>query len=63
MPTATTTIITQPGPVYLNVVFRESPVSMVCPHCQAHVVTATNYEDGTVTWIAAGGLCLLGYVI
>jgi len=59
-PVGSTTIITQPGVCTVAVIFRELPVSMVCPHCQAHIVTATCYQDGTLTWLLAGGLCLVG---
>lgn len=58
--TTTTTIISPPGPIILNVAFGESPLSMVCPHCQTHIITCTTYQDGTLTWLAAGALCLLG---
>ena len=37
-------------------------MSMVCPYCHTHVVTSTRYEDGLLTWLAAGGICLIGYV-
>ena len=56
----TTTIITPPTPIIVNMVFGESPVSMVCPHCQTHIITCTTYQDGTLTWLSAGALCLLG---
>ncbi|XP_067032109.1 lipopolysaccharide-induced tumor necrosis factor-alpha factor homolog [Acropora muricata] len=60
-PATTTTIIAQPAQtVFLNMVFGESPVSMVCPHCQTHIITCTTYQDGTLTWLASGALCLLG---
>lgn len=59
-PATTTTIITQPAVYAVNMIFREAPVSMICPHCQAHIVTATTYNDGTLTWLLAGGLCLVG---
>lgn len=59
-PTTTTTIISQPGPIIVNMAFGESPVSMVCPHCQTHIITCTTYQDGTLTWLSAGALCLLG---
>lgn len=60
-PSTTTTVITQPvGAVIVNMHFGESPVSMVCPHCQTHIITCTTYQDGTLTWLAAGALCLLG---
>ena len=57
---ATTTIISPPGPIIMNMAFGESPVSMVCPHCQTHIITCTTYQDGTLTWLSAGALCLLG---
>lgn len=56
----TTTIITPPTPIIVNMVFGESPVSMVCPHCQTHIITCTTYQDGTLTWLSAGALLLLG---
>ena len=59
-PTGTTRIITQPGAVIVNMAFGESPISMVCPHCQTHIITCATYQDGTLTWLAAGALCLLG---
>lgn len=59
-PTSTTTIVTQPTTaVFMNATFGESPVSMVCPHCQTHIITCTTYQDGTLTWLASGALCLL----
>ena len=58
--TTTTTIISPPGPIILNVAFGESPLSMVCPRCQTHIITCTTYQDGTLTWLAAGALCLIG---
>lgn len=58
--TTATTIITPPGPIIVNMAFGESPISMVCPHCQTHIITCTTYQDGTLTWLAAGALCLLG---
>lgn len=58
--TTATTIITPPGPIIVNMAFGESPISMVCPHCQTHIITCTTYQDGTLTWLAAGALCLVG---
>ncbi len=53
-PMVTTTVVQQ---------FRESPVQTVCPHCQAQIVTATQYETGTFTWLICAVVCLVGYVI
>merc|ERR1712136_732547 len=40
--------------------FRDAPVSMKCPYCQATIVTAIEYESGTCTWLSCLGLCLIG---
>ncbi|CAD5113777.1 DgyrCDS2945 [Dimorphilus gyrociliatus] len=66
--TSTTTNVTiQPGamPATSMIVqhFRESPIRINCNFCKADVVTAINYETGTLTWVAAGVICLLGFVI
>jgi len=55
--TNTTTIITaQPAVVTTRAVaFYEHPVSMVCPSCQAQVVSSVQYDVGTFAWL----LCLL----
>ena len=42
--------------------FGESPVNMTCPHCNASIITATTYDTGLLTWLAAGGICLVGWV-
>lgn len=60
-PQAQTTIIhTQPTHVIVGMRFFENPVAMNCPYCQASIVTATRYEPGTLTWIACGGVALMG---
>ncbi|EDO37753.1 predicted protein [Nematostella vectensis] len=33
---------------------------MVCSFCQTHIVTATTYRYGALTWLLSGGICLLG---
>ena len=56
-----TTVIQQPTTVVVgNAVYGESPVSMVCPYCTATIVTSVTYEPGTLTWLACGGLILVG---
>ena len=55
-----TVVVTQPGAVIWNQAFRETPVTMNCPHCQAHITTGTHYQTGTLTWIVCGGICLAG---
>ena len=56
----TTIIHTQPTQVVVGMRFLENPVAMTCPYCQASIVTATTYENGTLTWIACGGVALMG---
>ena len=58
---ATTTIITQPQTVVVgSAMYGEAPVSMVCPYCTATIVTSVMYSPGTLTWLACGGLILVG---
>ena len=40
--------------------FGVQPVNLTCPHCQAHVRTATDSEPGPLAWILAGVLCVIG---
>ena len=56
----TTTVIQQPGPVFVGLRFLENPTAMICPFCQASIVTSTLYTPGTLTWIACGGVALMG---
>ena len=62
--TTTTTVIQQPSTAIIvgPTCFGELPVQMVCSNCQANIVTATDYENGTLTWLACLGLCVIGYV-
>ena len=55
----TTVVITQPNVAVVQQL-RESPVHTRCPHCQAEVVTATQYETGTCAWIVCVVLCVVG---
>ena len=56
----TTIIHTQPIQLLVGMTFYENPVAMTCPYCQASIVTATTYQPGTLTWIACGGVALMG---
>ena len=56
----TTTVIQQPGHVFVGLRFLENPTAMTCPFCQASIVTSTLYTPGTLTWIACGGVALMG---
>eukprot|EP01117_Protostelium_nocturnum_P005269 TRINITY_DN191_c0_g1_i1.p2 TRINITY_DN191_c0_g1~~TRINITY_DN191_c0_g1_i1.p2 ORF type:complete len:148 (+),score=28.13 TRINITY_DN191_c0_g1_i1:286-729(+) len=38
----------------------ELPQRHVCQYCNSNIVTHVHYETGGLTWLAAGGLCLLG---
>ena len=53
-----TVIITQPRVVAYNL--HEAPAHVQCPHCRAEVVTATNFEAGTLAWVACLLLCIFG---
>ncbi|XP_060063399.1 cell death-inducing p53-target protein 1 homolog isoform X2 [Ylistrum balloti] len=57
----TTVVVAQPAVTVVQQ-FRESPVHTRCPHCQAEVVTATQFETGTFTWIICLVLCIVGCI-
>lgn len=61
-PTAQTHIITQPvNIVYApHIYFGDHPQQATCPNCRATVFTQVQHETGTITWLIAGGVCLLG---
>ena len=59
--TGTNTVVISHPTTVITQTFRESPVSMTCPHCQSSVVTAVNYETGTLTWLVCVILFLVGY--
>uniref|UniRef100_T1JEX8 LITAF domain-containing protein n=1 Tax=Strigamia maritima TaxID=126957 RepID=T1JEX8_STRMM len=50
-----TVIITSPG-----IMFGPRPVNLQCPHCGAQVVTQTVAQNGLITWLVCGALCLFG---
>jgi len=57
----TTTVITQPGVVGATVLrFSEYPMQIVCPRCQAQVVTSCQYTAGTFAWVICLVICFLG---
>jgi len=45
-----------------HIVFGEAPTRIYCATCRREVVTEIIYEAGTLTWVAAGGLALLGCI-
>ena len=57
----TTVVVAQPAMTVVQQ-YREAPVHTRCGHCQAEVVTATQYETGTFAWIICLVLCLVGWV-
>uniref|UniRef100_A0A0B7AKK4 LITAF domain-containing protein n=2 Tax=Arion vulgaris TaxID=1028688 RepID=A0A0B7AKK4_9EUPU len=54
----TTVVVAQPTVAFVQV-FRDSPVHTNCPHCRAEIVTATQFETGTFTWVIC---CVLWFV-
>ncbi|GFO43730.1 hypothetical protein PoB_007023500 [Plakobranchus ocellatus] len=40
--------------------YNQSPALIVCQHCQATVTTSMDYKTGLLTWLIAGGACLMG---
>eukprot|EP01117_Protostelium_nocturnum_P009300 TRINITY_DN3331_c0_g1_i1.p1 TRINITY_DN3331_c0_g1~~TRINITY_DN3331_c0_g1_i1.p1 ORF type:complete len:141 (-),score=30.51 TRINITY_DN3331_c0_g1_i1:102-524(-) len=60
----TTTYTTSPPPppvMHTGAIFwGEVPQNHVCQFCNANVVTRVNYDSGLLTWLACGGLCLVG---
>lgn len=57
--THNTVVVTQPAMTVVQT-FHESPVRTQCPHCRADIVTATQYEAGTFSWLICVILCLVG---
>ncbi|XP_064624626.1 annexin A11-like [Lineus longissimus] len=55
------TITLQPGVTHVHTTaFGESPITTVCPHCQATVLTATSTKVGLLAWIICGVLFIIG---
>jgi len=54
----TTTVITQVNYVQAPN-FGHRPVTMVCPHCQTNITTATDSEPGAMAYVIAAVLCVL----
>ncbi|KAK7111449.1 cell death-inducing p53-target protein 1-like [Littorina saxatilis] len=57
--THNTVVVTQ-QPMTVVQTFHEAPVRTLCPHCRADIVTATQYETGTFSWLICVILCLVG---
>ncbi|KAJ3143936.1 hypothetical protein HDU86_002933, partial [Geranomyces michiganensis] len=50
----------QPAPIFMMSQLQNGPTPLVCPFCQTLVTTVTQPEKGTITWVAAAGLCFFG---
>ena len=58
-PQQTTVVLAQPA-VVLSQQFREVPVRMQCPACQADIMTAVGYDLGLLVWLLCGIMFLFG---
>lgn len=56
------TVVVTGQPTVLIQQFREAPVRTHCQSCGADILTSTHYETGTMTWVVAGVMCIIGYV-
>ena len=57
----TTTVITQPAvPVMASVMYGPNPLNLVCPYCQATIVTSINTTPGALPWLLCCGCVLFG---
>ncbi|KAL2078780.1 hypothetical protein ACEWY4_026465 [Coilia grayii] len=63
-PAGPSPVMGQPTAMVTTVVIAptltEAPGSMVCPHCQEQIVTHTTHDNGLLTWLVCGGLCIVG---
>ncbi|KXJ29847.1 Lipopolysaccharide-induced tumor necrosis factor-alpha factor-like [Exaiptasia diaphana] len=41
-------------------IYGELPINVICPYCQARIMTSIVLEDGNLTYFAASALCVLG---
>lgn len=56
-----TVVVTQPVVIPgATMRFGQAPATITCQHCQATVTTATDYTTGLMTWLLAGGICIVG---
>jgi hypothetical protein len=54
-------VVQQPGVTIMHQVhFGESPVTTVCPHCQATVTTTATTQVGVLPWIVCVVLFVVG---
>ncbi|OQV19789.1 putative Lipopolysaccharide-induced tumor necrosis factor-alpha factor-like protein [Hypsibius exemplaris] len=50
-----TVVFAAPGPL-----LGPNPSLINCPTCSQKVMSVTQYENGLLTWLGVGGLCLIG---
>mmetsp|Transcript_29552 Transcript_29552/g.41570 ORF Transcript_29552/g.41570 Transcript_29552/m.41570 type:complete len:129 (+) Transcript_29552:109-495(+) len=43
-----------------QMIWGELPQRCICQFCGKQIVSSVTYEAGTLTWLVAGGLCLVG---
>ena len=60
--TSSTTVVMQQQPtvVVTNTSFGNGSTAMQCPFCSATITTSVNYIEGTMVWLLAGVLCIVG---
>ncbi|XP_046858210.1 lipopolysaccharide-induced tumor necrosis factor-alpha factor homolog isoform X5 [Xenia sp. Carnegie-2017] len=56
----TTTIVGQPTTILAPLTFGPVPLAMVCPHCNAQIVTTVSRDTGVLPWLVCCGLCAVG---
>ncbi|XP_046857254.1 lipopolysaccharide-induced tumor necrosis factor-alpha factor homolog [Xenia sp. Carnegie-2017] len=56
----TTTIVGQPTTILAPLTFGPVPLAMVCPHCNAQIVTTVSRDTGLLPWLVCCGLCVAG---
>ncbi len=65
-PVVTNVVVAEPRPTGFVVrpaaILSTSPIAMQCPHCKKDIITTTNFVIGTMTYVSAGIMCLLGLV-
>lgn len=56
----TTTIVGQPTTIWAPLTFGPVPLAMVCPHCNAQIMTTVSRDTGLLPWLVCCGLCVAG---
>ncbi|RTG84768.1 uncharacterized protein DC041_0002194 [Schistosoma bovis] len=45
-----------------KVTFSDIPVTLRCPSCGLNTLTTLEYKNGLLTYLASGGICLIGFI-